>query len=88
MIELIDPCETVTLQIDESVFFTPPTVSQTQFVTYNEIMKQWDNQIVSIEGITEFDPSVCGTLVHEIEDVTSGEPVALTGDPFTTNDLT
>ena len=65
--------------------YGPDEVSLTQYVTYDTKQLAWDDSIVPDANI-----SLCGPLVHRIEDLTSGSAIPLTtkGDPFWTNDLT
>ena len=84
-VKLIDPCETAELTIDDSVFKTVPAVSLTQYVAYDALRLSWDDPIVS-STVTLLDNtsagSLCGPLVHVVEDITSGTAMPLASDPF------
>ena len=54
----------------------------TQQVTKDAVQVSWDDSIVAEANIL-----LCGPLVHSVKDMTSGSAIALTGDPFITNDL-
>ena len=81
----MDPCAISTLTLDDSVFKMVFTPTLQQYVTYSSLQVSWDDSVVT-SSLT--DPSICGPLVHEVVEPSTGAAIPqLTGDPLWTNDL-
>ena len=68
-IEVIDPCLTAVLTIDDTVFKTKPELTLLQFVKYDALQIQWTDSIITAEFNT------CGPFTHEIWSIDNGTQV-------------
>lgn len=83
LIEFIDPCLTMTLSIDDTIFKSSPDVSLTQYVNYDPVELVWDDTAV-VQSVDQ-----CGPLEWEVYEFSTGSLVDLTlATPAQTNDLT
>ena len=82
LINVVDPCVSANLAIDDSVLKTLPQATMTQYIGYESISVVWDDSIVTS---TISEPNLCGPLTHSLSVPSGGIP-----DPaiFSTNDLT
>ena len=63
-IELINPCDTIVLSIDDSVFKTLPEVSISNYLLYPDIPIKWtDDSIIQKTGP---DADICGDYIYEL----------------------
>lgn len=69
-IDIIDPCLTATLTIDNSVFKTNPDLTLLQFVAYATRQIIWTDAIVTSDLSTAHNP--CGPYVHRLWDMRTG----------------
>ena len=80
-VELLDPCLSAILTIDQTVFQDSPAVTLTQYVNYASLYISWDYSIITSSLAGGFYP--CGSFSHTIEDYTSGSSQAINANIFT-----
>ena len=85
-IDVIDPCQTATLTIDDTVFVSSPALKLLQFIEYASASITWTDAIITSTLSKATDP--CGAYVYEIWDIGTGSEAALDATIFTHNDLT
>ena len=68
-VQVIDPCVSASLTIDDSVFKTVPDLTLLQFVNYEALQIHWTDSII----VEKFDTDgLCGFLIHEIWNMDTG----------------
>lgn len=82
-VNIVDPCLTAVLTIDQSVFKSAPSVTLIQYVNYDTKTLIWTDDIVTSSMSNEH---LCGPLKHILTYELTGSE--LDTAIFTTNDLT